>query len=286
MRQNQTMNKLIIGFISLFIVSCKTENSKIISESKFYTDSIYSKHLSENRKHNVYLPKGFDKEKKYPIIFATDGSKSTEKGTIKSILDSLIENQIIKPTIYIASHANGRIADSTSTTIGNGEKVYLNYRNFEYVNRKPKRIEDSLLVDRFNNHMLYFKEELIPNTEKEFNQELDKKDRIFYGYSNGAGFGLSLLNNYPNIIGNYICFSTFGGDIQTKAWKKNVEYPNIYLQYGSEEPFFMKENAEFLNSKYKELNLFCKIKEFDGGHDYKKWIEEFTKTISELLKNE
>ncbi len=51
-----------------------------ISKSEFSTDSIFSKHLNEYRKHNVYLPKGFDKENEYPIIYATDGNSSlTEK---------------------------------------------------------------------------------------------------------------------------------------------------------------------------------------------------------------
>ena len=282
------MNKLylglIIGFIGFSMFSCKTENSRTIAESKFYTDSIYSKYLSEYRKHNVYLPQGFNPENNYSIIFATDGSKSKKKETIKSILDSLIENKIIKPAIYIASHSNSKIADSTSVTTGDGSKVYLNYRNFEYVNREPNRTEDALLVDRFKNHMLYFKEELITNTEKQFGQVRDKKDRIFYGYSNGAGFGANLLNKYPDIIGSYICFSTYGGDFEKNTWKENIQYPDLYLQYGSDEVFILELEAETIKAKYDELNLFCEVKEFDGGHDYKLWTQELTKTLSKLLK--
>lgn len=275
-------NRCPLILIILLTFSCnKVSNNKTSIKSNYYTDSIYSKYLGEYRKHNIYLPKGFDIKNKYPIIYATDGgSKITKK---KNILDSLIDNNIIEPIIFIASFSNTKIADSTSTITGDGKKVYLNYRNFEYVDRKPSRTEDSLLVNRFQNHMFYFSDELIPTIEKTFNQKLSKNNRYFYGVSNGAGFGLSLLNTYPELIGTYICFSTFGGDIQTNPWQKDVEYPFLYLEYGSNEPFFLKEDAEFIKSKYKELDLSCEVKEFNGGHDNEIWNKEFAVILSKAL---
>ncbi len=283
---NNFSKLIIFGFIGLSLFSCQREKSKIISESKFYTDSIFSNHLNEYRKHNVFLPKGFDKDKKYPILYATDGNEIKEKSFYKTTLDSLIDNRIIKPVILVVSHSNNKIADSTSVKMGNGNKVYLQFRNFEYINDNASTSKDSLLAKRFINHMLYFNDELISNVENKFSQKLNKENRYFYGVSNGAGFGLSLLNNHPNTIGTYFCFSTFGGDIQSNTWKENVDYPKLYLQYGSKEPSFLKEDAEFLKSKYEELNLSAEINEFDGGHDYKKWNEKFTETISKILATE
>ncbi len=75
-------------FFILFIFSCKSSKFITQENSVFYTDSIFSKNLNETRKHNVYLPIGFDKLKQYPIIYATDGGcELTEK---KQVLDSLI----------------------------------------------------------------------------------------------------------------------------------------------------------------------------------------------------
>lgn len=272
---------ILVSLLGLFAISCKSNKTKNTEESEFLTDSIYSKNLSEYRKHNIYLPKGFTKEKKYPIIYATDGNNSiTDK---KKVLDSLIENEFIKPLIFVASFSNNKIADSTSTTLGNGDKVYLSYRNFEYVNRKPTRIEDSLLVDRFKNHMSYFVNELITHVEQKFNQHHVKDDRYFYGVSNGAGFGMSLLNTKPELIGTYLCFSTFGGDIQSNEWVKKKKYPILYLKYGSEEPFFLRLDAEFLKPKYELSNSFIEIKEYNGGHNNKYWNQEFIETLSKTL---
>lgn len=283
------MNKLsaliIIAFISLTIFSCKDQNSKTTTNSKFYTDSIYSKHLSEYRKHDIYLPKGFDRKKKYPIIFATDGgTTSIKKSPIKKILDSLIQRHTIKPIIYIVSHVNLKVVDSTNIlTVVDGNNLYTRYRNFEYVNKPIERIPDSSLVNRFKNHMLYFKDELIPISEKNIGQTNNKKNRYFYGVSNGGGFGINLSNLYPNKIGTYICFSPCGGDIKNNTWKKNIKYPRLYIQYGNNEPTPIKNYSAHIKYKYKELNLFSEIKEFNGGHDGKIWRREFIKTISKLF---
>lgn len=277
-------NILSIGILCLLLFSCSSKKEVYSSDSKFITDSIYSKYLKEYRKHNVYLPKDFNSNKSYPMIFSTDGGTNlTDK---RAELDSLINNKIIKPIIFIASFSNSKIADSTSTTLGKGQKVYLDYRNFEYVDRKPNRLEDSLLIDRFNNHKLYFTNELISQTEKTYNQKTKKQNRYFYGVSNGAGFGLSLLNSNPELIGTYFCFSTFGGDIQTNVWNEKTKYPNLYLRYGSEEPFFLKDEAEYLISKYVTSNSFIETKEFEGGHNNKFWKKEFIEIISRVLKTE
>ncbi|CAM4115749.1 esterase family protein [Flavobacterium antarcticum] len=272
---------LIIGLLLSSIYSCNSKKATIETESKFIVDSIYSKALGEYRKHNVYLPKGFSTTKKYPIIYATDGGTSlTDK---KALLDSLITQKIIKPLIFIASFSNPKIADSTSTTYGNGKKAYLDYRNFEYVDRKPERVEDSLLVHLFNNHKSYFTGELIPQMEIKYHQKLTRENRYFYGVSNGAGFGASMLNANPDLIGTYLCFSTFGGDIQTNTWKEEIKYPKLYLYYGTEE-FFLKDDADYLQAKYTQLNLPIEVKVYEGGHGDKFWSKEFISVLTKEFK--
>ncbi|MDH7913999.1 alpha/beta hydrolase-fold protein [Winogradskyella sp. SYSU M77433] len=275
-------NRIIIAIVGFLIVSCQSKISTSNSESKYFTDSIYSNFLNEYRKHNVYLPKDFDSTKRYPIIYSTDGNEIKKNSFYQKTLDSLIERNIIKPTILIKSYSNQKIADS-SGTLGNGDKMYLAYRYFEYLNQYSEGYNNSKIANRFKNHMQYFNDELISSVESKLNQKLTKEDRYFYGVSNGAGFGLHLLNSHPESIGTYLCFSTFGGDIQTNSWKSNVDYPKLYLEYGSEEPFFLKQDAEFLKTKYEELNLISEINEFDGGHDYKKWNEKFIQIISNEL---
>lgn len=280
------MNKLYQVVILILLGSAffafQDRESNALTDSQFYTDSIYSKNLGEYRKHNVYLPQGFSRQQKYPIIYATDGTTIVEKSFYKTTLDSLIDNEIIKPTIFIASHSNSGIADST-TNAADGKKVIIDYRNFEYVEIFKFGTPDPDLSKRFQNHLLYFKDEMIPQVEKELNQDLQKDDRFFYGFSNGAGFGANLLNKYPQVIGTYICFSTLGSNVKGNEWHREKEYPDLYLQYGDEESFGFKQEAEDLARKYRSSDSFVELEVFQGGHDYRKWNEAFIRTISKLL---
>ena len=277
-----TKNIFVLLIVSLFI-SCKSNKAIVETDSKYYTDSIYSNSLSEYRKHNVYLPKGFNAKNDYPIVYATDGFTINKNSFLKKSLDSLINNNIIRPIIFIESHSNNKIADSTSTTLGDGTKVRLQFRNFEYVDNDSSTQDLKHLSNRFKNHMFYFENELIYNIEKKLNQKNTKDNRYFFGVSNGAGFGMSLLNKHPKLIGTYLCFSTFGGDIQTNTWKKDFIYPNLYLIYGIQEPDFLKNDADFIKIVYQDSNSFAEIRSFDGGHDYKIWNQELIKLLTKLF---
>ncbi|MBZ9631915.1 esterase [Salegentibacter sp. LM13S] len=280
------MNKIYkIVFLALLgsvFFSFQIEKTNTLTDSQFYIDSIFSKSLGEYRKHTVYLPKGFNKQHNYPVIYATDGSTSLENNFYKITLDSLIDNKIIEPTIYIASHSNRKIAYSTTNAL-DGEKILIDYRNLEYVETFQFGTSDPDLSNRFKNHLFYFKDELIPQVEKELNQGLQKSDRFFYGFSNGAGFGVNLLNKYPDVIGTYICYSTLGSNVKGNKWHSEEKYPDLYLQYGDEESFVYKREAEDLVRNYKNSNSFVEVEIFKGGHNYKKWNEGFIRTISKLL---
>jgi len=276
----QIIISLILGLFLVLSFSFQSDkNQTDVFDSNYYTDSIFSNSLNEYRKHNIYLPKGFDRQKKYPIIYATDGNE-IEEGELKIQLDSLIDNHIIKPIIFIESFSNKKIVNSYISE-NKKDTFYLTYRNYEYMNRDWS---NHLLASRFENHMSYFKDELIPSVEKEFNQILQNNDRYFFGVSNGAGFGINLLNRYPELIGTYICFSIYGVKIKTLTWLKGVKYPDLYIEYGDKEHLFLANDADVLKSKYKDLSSFINIKVFEGGHEYKKWNKELILTLSKLFK--
>ena len=272
---------LLLAGLSMLATTFESKKLQQYSDSRFYIDSIYSENLKEYRRHNIYLPKGFSKTNSYPIVYGTDGHDNTENSYYKKTLDSLIQNEIIRPVIFVQSHANKKIADSTSMTLGNGNKVYLKFRYFEYVESNSG---DSLLENRFNAHMSYFTEELIPTIESGFNQEIESEDRYFYGVSNGAGFGLSLLKIHPEKIGTYLCFSTFGGEVNDADWYEAPNLPDLYFYYGSEEPQFLKDAAENLKGCYSGKEAKLEVKQYDGGHDYKIWNELFTQTVSDIFR--
>jgi enterochelin esterase-like enzyme len=271
-------NIFILLIVSLFI-SCNSTKNTIVSESQYYTDSIYSNYLAEYRKHNIYLPKGFDSKKNYPIIYKTDGITIDERRFYKETLDSLINNKIIHPIILVESHCNTKIADSTSTKTGDGKTVKRMFRYFEYVENQTN---ETVLLKRFPNHMNYFKNEMMVQIEKQFKQKIKKSNKYFYGFSNGGDFGLSLLNKHPELIGTYLCFSSVGMN-SSKDWKKEINYPNLYIVYGTEEGEWVSQQNEFMKKVYSDSNSFAEIRSFEGGHDYKIWNQELIKLLTKLF---
>ena len=276
--------KVRIVVLFLCVVGACQPDRGTFESSRYFTDSIYSKHLSEYRKHNVYLPQGFDPAKDYPIVYETDGATISENSFIKRTLDSLISNKIIKPIIIVESHANINIADSTSVTFGNGEPVKLMFRNFEYIPDYNLNSNDPDLQNRFFNHMLYFRNELIPSVERKFEQTITGENRYFFGVSNGAGFGMNLLNFYPNLIGTYLCYSDMGGHVQTNVWNIHTKYPRLQYVYGTAEADLIDKSAQKLKEVYSTYNSRLEIIVYEGGHDYKFWQKYYSLKLEQLFK--
>lgn len=252
--------------------------------SQFYMDSIFSHSLNEYRKMNVYLPIGYIENEAYPIIYATDGSliSKTKSSQYKLILDSLIENELIPPVIYVESHSNLKRVGETFY-LDNGDSISWQYRNYEFREQMSLESRDSVLHQRFDRHLIYFTEELIPSIEKQFSLPNAQKNRYFYGYSNGGGFGVNLAFKRPELISTYLCFSTFGSNIERMIVDNKIGYPSIYLEYGNQESIRFQDESVLISEKCKMLNMFYRLNKYNGDHDEHCWELEFTKTLIEIF---
>lgn len=274
---------LILMLFSANVLRGQPEASKEAQQSLYYTDSIYSENLEEYRKHNVYLPEGFNKQKEYPIIYATDGEVNLTGSVIKATLDSLIQNKVIGPVIYIGSHANTKTIGDAVVDASTGMSISMQYRNFEYVPSPGAEQYMPEIKGRFENHMHYFTNELIPRVEASLGQQGIRARRYFYGTSNGAGFGANLLNADPDLIGTYICYSTLGSFATQNTWDTATLYPDLILKYGDQEGEAFKQEAESLQNNYLKTGSSCDLEVFSGGHEERLWNKEFAKTLPELF---
>lgn len=251
-------------------------------ESNYFTDSIYSEFLGEYRKMNIYLPTNFKKGNKYPIIYATDGSKIDSSDFYKIVFDSLINNKLTQTFVFVHSYSNPKIADYVIN--GNNDTIYLSYRNYEYVESNCLTNSKEELKPLFDKHLAYFTKELIPFFEEKYQLRNTKSDRIFYGFSNGAGFGANLLSKNQDVIGTYICFSTVGAySYDNFNWDKSKKYPKLYLRYGEEEEFFAGPTNKTIAKFYKKTKSFVDLEVYKGGHDYRIWNKLFIDLLIELL---
>ncbi len=234
-------------------------------------DSIYSEYLSEYRHLSIYLPKKFKTENEYPVIFATDG-QLLEKINYFQEIDSLISNNIIKPLIIVGVHSNVKKTKSD-----------IEYRNYEYI-ESLKSINELNLSNRFINHLNFFIFEVINYFENKYYKKI-KKNYIFYGCSNGAGFGISLSYKYPNIFKEFYLFSPLGFNelnIYDTIYSKNIIF-NIVYGKNEIEPFIEKYNELEKKMTLNKLN-FNKII-YDGNHNNVEWKREFFNILINKYKN-
>lgn len=239
------------------------------AQSKVYLDSIFSKNLNEYRKITVYLPDNYSQSGiSYPVIYATDGQLITDS-YLKNV-DSLIKNKLVQPFIIIGSHSNEK-------PIGGAEYRNLDYKRMKYNPEFP-------LTIRFDQHMKFFTEELISYAEGGYRVSRKPEERVFYGVSNGADFGVSLAQDHPDLIKNFILFSVFNGTEEPFKWKKK-DGMYFYLGYGLKELTHVKKEAERMENYFLKNNVSRTLVTWSGGHDRKEWEAAFVKALIRLEKN-
>ncbi len=271
MNQMKLKHNIILTLL-LVLLSCQSSvkvKTSIACQSCIVTDTIFSKNLNENRLISIYLPKGYTKNKTYPVVYCTDGQTVVDSYKIE--IDSVISRHTVPEFIMIGVHSN-------ENKVKNSE---FDYRNFEYIKGWADE-HDSLLNLRFSNHHKFFSQEVITHVEQKYSVSRNSKDKVFYGTSNGAGYGVTLGANNPTLFENYICFSMAGGNYK-KLDLSESNYPCYYLSYGNKEPFplviAINEFEKFLTKN----NYDHKFWIYNGGHDRLMWKKEFFKTLTKVL---
>jgi predicted alpha/beta superfamily hydrolase len=228
---------LTFYFGCLFILSINAQTE----QSVFKLDSIWSENLQEYRKITIYLPPKYTENKLYPVIYTTDGQLINNN--YKLLLDSLINNQHIIPIVLIGVYSNEK----------NIEKSNLSYRNFEYLQYDFKN-DDNPLFSSYENHLKFFSFEMINYIESRYNVSKSPSNRVFYGCSNGAAFGLSLSYNKNEFIENYILASPIGIQFPLLQPNKHPINTSYYISYGSQEIEGVINSTENLVSEFNKEN--------------------------------
>ena len=158
-----------------------------IPHGRVDTISYLSKTVGTTRRALIYMPPGYSKRKKYPVLYLLHGIGGDEKewlngGHPEVIFDNLYANSKIEPMIVVMP--NGR-AMKDDRAVGN--------------------IFDSAKVQAFATFEKDLLNDLIPYIEKNFPVMKDSESRAIAGLSMGGGqslnFGLGNLDKFAWIGG-------------------------------------------------------------------------------------
>lgn len=257
----------LVSHATPIILKTQCQTIKKTKRSQWFTDTIFSKSFGENRLLTIYLPKGFKTKRTYPVIYMADGQLLIES-YVRSI-DSLIDNKIIPEIVVIGVHSNETLIPSMG----------LEYRNFEYI--KNLRGGKDTLNLRFAKHFQFFTSEVVEYAEKNFSVSSKKEDRTFYGISNGSDFGVTVAQDRPDLIGNYILCSIVSGSKEPFSWTKN-NCPHFFLATGDQEDEMVQDEAKRLGEYLLKISVPFQLEFYHGGHERKKWETQFIATLPKV----
>lgn len=250
------MKKISIIFAySLCILSIICSCGQPSDQSEFKEFSINCKD-GMVRTGGIYLPKNVKADDELPVIYMADGLVFKECG-FKKMIDSLIDSKSIRPIVVACSYENKKTVPGYN----------LAYRNAEYVEALAKN--DNSLAKLFNNHYSYFINEFIPYIEKEAPVSRSAQERVFFGTSNSADFGITLSIRNQGLITEYWCYSPVFSDIKDYGI---IESPTSYrICWGAKEEVGMFDYFPNLLKDIRKRGGTVHSWVFNGGHDRGWW---------------
>jgi len=227
-----------------------------IAKGKLDTIKYESKTVGANRKALVYTPPGFDKKKKYPVLYLLHGIGGDEKewlngGNPPVILDNLYAEGKLQPMIVVMPNGRAMKNDRAVGNIFDKEKVEA-FATFE----------KDLLND------------LIPFIEKKYPTLADRENRAIAGLSMGGGqslnFGLGNLDKFAWVGG----FSSAPNTKRPEELVPNTEEAKkklklLWISCGDADGLitFSKRTHDYLYEKDVPHIYYIE----PGVHDFKVW---------------
>lgn len=236
------------------------------------TDSMFSSSLNTYRKLSIYFPPDFKKGKDYPVVYCTDGQVVIDE--YKGGIDSLIKEGEIPSVIMVGVFSNEDRVPGKE----------FEYRNYEYIKGWATE-RDSDIDHLFNNHLNFFSVEVPEYLNSKYGIAANCTNTLFYGFSNGAGFGISMSMLIPEFAETYICFSMGGGYYQKGIIQADKSCnPFYYIGYGSKEPPPLITASYDFEAYLDQSRIEYKAFVFDGGHEREKWKQEFFRILPMVLQ--
>ena len=298
------------SIITFFMINCFAQKPAV----KFGSIQQYpnfSTQYIKPRNVDVWLPEGYSKEKKYPVLYMNDGQMlfdssfnwNKSKWKVDETITKLIQENKIKEVIVVGIWNTGAERHSE----------YCPQTPFEKTTPEEKEILKNAVRNNgtgvFNGfeiksdlYLKFIVEELKPFIDKNYSTSTRKENTFIAGSSMGGLVSLYAMCEYPEVFGGVACLSTHWPVIFTM---ENNPLPNlifnylkeklpdpkshrIYMDYGDltldamYPPFQPKVNEIITEKGYTENNFVNKY--FKGeDHSEKAWSKRLHVPLEFLL---
>ncbi|MCW5922941.1 MAG: hypothetical protein KIS77_11390 [Saprospiraceae bacterium] len=185
---------------------------------------------------DVWLPDGYDANKKYAVLYMHDGQMLFDSTTtwnkqewgVDETVGQLIAEKKIRDCIVVGIWNNGKKRHSE----------YFPQKPFESLSQpqrdslmqEARSVSNDLFADKIqsDNYLRFLVAELKPFIDSHFSTKKDRKNTFVAGSSMGGLISLYAICEYPEVFGGAACISThWPGIFRTE----NNPVPDAFLQY-------------------------------------------------------
>lgn len=209
----------------------KVKNGSIVR-----IENLISKYVPK-RNIDVWLPLGYNKKKKYAVLYMHDGQMLFDPSTTWNNKSWLMDSSITKLI------KEDKISEVIVVGIWNGgerrHSEYFPQKPFEMLNMDQKasikeavRKNNASVFNNYeinsNNYLKFIVEELKPYIDKNFSTKTNSENTFIAGSSMGGLISMYAICEYPNVFGGAICMSTHWPGIFEM---ENNPIPGAFIQY-------------------------------------------------------
>ncbi len=301
---------LVLSTMPAFTVLSQTVNlagGSIIRFSHFSSKYISARNI------DVWLPDGYNKLKKYAVLYMHDGQMlfdssvtwNKQEWGVDETMTELIRKNRIKNSIVVAIWNDSKFRHADYFPQKPFEQLSKNRQDSIYTATKTKDFALFAAPVQSDKYLKFIVTELMPFINKRFSTLKDRSNTFIAGSSMGGLVSLYAICEYPNVFGGAACLSTHWPGLFTTEnnpvpavflsyFSKHLPSPashKIYFDYGTAtldsmyKPFQLQMNEAMKKAGYNNANW--QTKEFPGeNHSENAWQKRLKIPLLFLLGND
>ena len=227
-----------------------------------------SKTVGVKRWMEVYTPRGYSKDKKYPVLFLLHGIGGNENrewtrgGVANVVIDNLIAEKKIEPMIVVFPNGN---ATTNAASAGRGGRGGFGG------NGDPAALAGDGWGKNFESDLI---KDIIPFIESHYSVYADREHRAVAGLSMGGGqsldFGLGNLDRFANVGGFSSAPNTRAPEVLVPDPAKAREKLKVlWISCGNKDGLMTFSLRTHTYLKAKDVPHIWHVD--DNAHDFKHW---------------
>lgn len=230
------MKKITIIILTLVVnISFAQKLPNVPSGTIIRIENLKSQFVTP-RNVDIWLPQGYNIEKKYAVLYMHDGQSlydSTTTWNHQAWNVNLVATKLMQ---------EGKVQDFIVVGIWNGGNTrhsdYFPQKPFEKLTREQKDFvsqqlqEKGRIIGHFqpnsDNYLKFIVKELKPLIDKRYSVYKDRKHTFIIGSSMGGLISMYAICEYPKVFGGAACMSTHWPGIFSL---ENNPIPNAFVEY-------------------------------------------------------